>query len=69
MAAFGARPNAMATSWTDWMLPSVMRVTRKLGPGAMVLGRAMSLMLAEARAVKREGCGCMVGDVWSLIED
>ena len=51
------------------MKSSVMMVTRKLEAGAMVLGTAMPLMLAEAKAVKRErvaarkGWGRMVGGV------
>lgn len=53
-AAFGAKPNAIATSWTDWIKSSVMMVTRKLEPGAIVLGTSMPLMLAEARVAKRE---------------
>ena len=67
MWAFGARPNAIATSWTVWMKSTVRMVTRKLEPGAMVLGTAMPLMLAELRVVKREravarrGWGRMVG--------
>ena len=44
-------------------------VTRKLEPGAIELGTAMPLMLAEARTVKRvraavrEGWGRMIDDV------
>ncbi len=35
------------------MKSSVMMVTRKLEPGAIVLGTAMPLILAEVRAVER----------------
>ena len=35
------------------MKSSVTMVTRKLEPGAIVLGTAMPLILAEVRAVKR----------------
>lgn len=51
------------------MKSSVIMVTRKLEPGAIVLGTAMPLMLAEVSAVKREravarkGWGRMVDDV------
>lgn len=51
------------------MKSSVTMVTRKLEPGAIVLGTAMPLMLAEAKAVRRDravarkGWGRMVDDV------
>ena len=57
------------------MKSSVMTVTRKLEPGAIVLGTAMPLMLAEARVAKRErvmarkACGRIVDDVWRLLKD
>ncbi len=35
------------------MKSSVVMVTRKLEPGAIVLGTAMPLILAEVRAVRR----------------
>lgn len=39
--SLAARPKDIATSWTDWMYSWVRMVTRKLEPGAMVLGTAM----------------------------
>lgn len=57
------------------MKSSVIMVTRKLEPGAIVLGTAMPLMLAEVSAVKREravarkGWGRMVDDVQRLLDD
>lgn len=57
------------------MKSSVMTVTRKLEPGAIVLGTAMPLMLAEARVAKRErvmarkAWGRIVDDIWRLLRD
>ena len=57
------------------MKPTVTMVTRKLEPGAMELGTAMPLMLAELRAVKREravarkGWGRMVGGGKRLLRE
>lgn len=75
IAAFGAKPNEIATSWTDWMKSSAMMVTRKLDPDAIVLGTAMPLMLAEVRAVNkgrgpaRKFWGRMVDGVERMLED
>lgn len=68
MAAFGARPNDIATSWTHWM------VTRKLESGKIVLERAMlpgagGIEEEEGGGGARKGLGRMVDDVWRSLED